>query len=98
MPFGWIDPDVFMTYRDVTIYHVYRHDDYDEGVREYYYTSSIFVMGNKNTADRISNVIVIEAAVAVADHSVYSVDDLAVECYGKPTGIFTEHFGHTAGN
>ena len=41
MPFGWIDPDVFMTYRDVTIYHVYRHDDYDEGVREYYYTTDI---------------------------------------------------------
>lgn len=41
MPFGWIDPDVFMTYRDVTIYHVYRHDDYDEGVRQYSYTTDM---------------------------------------------------------
>lgn len=41
MPFGWIDPDVFMTYRNVSVYYVYRHDDYDEGARKHYYTTDI---------------------------------------------------------
>lgn len=31
MPFGWIDPEVFLTHGDVTIYHVYKDDEIAQG-------------------------------------------------------------------
>ena len=39
MPFKteWVPPAVFMQYKDVTIYHVYRHDDVDQQMRCYSY-------------------------------------------------------------
>lgn len=39
MPFGWIDPEVFLTHGDVTIYHVYKDDEIAQGQREYWYTT-----------------------------------------------------------
>lgn len=41
MPFGWIDPEVFLTHGDVTIYHVYKDDEIAQGRREYWYTTDL---------------------------------------------------------
>jgi hypothetical protein len=40
MPEKWVEPQVFLRYRGVKIYHVYRHDNYND-VRSYIYGSSI---------------------------------------------------------
>lgn len=29
MPFKWITPDLFMEYKGVRVYHVYKEDDYE---------------------------------------------------------------------
>ncbi len=33
----WVPPAVFLTYRGVKIYHIYRNDQEDQGVRAYWY-------------------------------------------------------------
>lgn len=42
MPSGWIDPEQFLRHHGIAVYHVYRHDDYDEGPREYWYTTDLY--------------------------------------------------------
>lgn len=42
MPSGWIDPEQFLRHQGIGVYYVYRHDDYDEGVREYCYTTDMY--------------------------------------------------------
>jgi hypothetical protein len=37
MPNVWKDPDVVLEHKGVTIYHVYRNDQVDEGPRTYWY-------------------------------------------------------------
>lgn len=39
MPIGWIQPDLFLRYQGVAVYHVYRNDDYEQGPREYWFTT-----------------------------------------------------------
>ncbi len=38
MPYGWIDPEMFLEHKDVTVYHVYKDDEIDAGRRECWYT------------------------------------------------------------
>ena len=35
----WVDPEVFLTYGDVTVYHTYKHDDVEQGRMTYWYTT-----------------------------------------------------------
>lgn len=37
MPYTWVKPKVALAHRGVKIYHVYKNDNADEGVREYWY-------------------------------------------------------------
>jgi len=37
MPEAWVDPEIFMSYRGVDIYHVYKNDHVSDGVRSYWY-------------------------------------------------------------
>ena len=37
MPSKWVPPEKFLEHGGVTIYHIYRHDDLDQGPREYWY-------------------------------------------------------------
>lgn len=37
MPYAWVDPDVAFEHGDVKVYHVYKNDIMDEGVRNYWY-------------------------------------------------------------
>lgn len=39
MAYKWIDPEVFIKHKCVTIYHVYRNDDIDQGRRKFWYTT-----------------------------------------------------------
>ncbi len=39
MPIGWIQPDLFLRHQGVAVYHVYRHDEYEQGPREYWFTT-----------------------------------------------------------
>ena len=39
MPQGWTPPEEFLTHKDVTIYHVYKDDDMDQGARDFWYTT-----------------------------------------------------------
>jgi hypothetical protein len=34
----WVDPEIFMEYKGVTVYHVYDYNDYEEGPMCYWYT------------------------------------------------------------
>ncbi|MEW6770116.1 MAG: hypothetical protein AB1330_01805 [Bacillota bacterium] len=38
MPYGWVEPDIFLEHGGVTIYHVYKDDEIDNVIREYWYT------------------------------------------------------------
>ncbi len=33
----YTEPDIFLTHNDVNIYHIYKDDDLDEGIRTYWY-------------------------------------------------------------
>ena len=35
----WVKPLVFLTHRDVTVYHAYEDDDFDQGACRYSYTT-----------------------------------------------------------
>lgn len=37
MPYGWMDPEVFMEHDGVPVYHTYKNDDI-ENQREYWFT------------------------------------------------------------
>lgn len=37
MPTGWVPPEKYLEHGTVTIYHVYKDDDFDQGPREYWY-------------------------------------------------------------
>lgn len=37
MPYVWVKPKVALAHRGVKVYHVYKNDNVDEGVREYRY-------------------------------------------------------------
>lgn len=39
MPIGWIQPDLFLRHQGVAVYHVYRNDEYEQGPREYWFTT-----------------------------------------------------------
>lgn len=34
----WVDPEVYVTHNGVTVYHLYKNDDIDQGVRTYQFT------------------------------------------------------------
>ncbi|ENZ77735.1 MULTISPECIES: hypothetical protein [Ralstonia] len=36
----WVEPQVFLTYRDVTVYHAYEADDIAQGACKYSYTTN----------------------------------------------------------
>lgn len=38
MPNAWVDPEVFLRYRGLTVYHVYDDDNYQSGTKEYWYS------------------------------------------------------------
>ena len=38
MPYGWVDPEVELVHRGVTVWNVYKNDQVDECRREYWYT------------------------------------------------------------
>lgn len=40
MPYVWVDPEKFLEYNGVTIYHVYRNDNFND-VRAYLYTVDV---------------------------------------------------------
>lgn len=40
MPYVWQDNEVFLSHEDVTIYHVYKDDMADGGVRSYWYATT----------------------------------------------------------
>lgn len=37
MPYAWVEPEVFMQHDGVTIYHIYKDDDFDGVARAYWY-------------------------------------------------------------
>ena len=37
MPTQWVPPEVYLTHGGVTVYRVYRHDDIEQGPRDYWY-------------------------------------------------------------
>lgn len=38
MPYEWVDPEIFMIYQDVVVYHVYKDDDFvNSGPHQYRY-------------------------------------------------------------
>lgn len=41
MPYGWIDPEVFVEYNGMTVYHVYKDDEISQGRREFWYTTDL---------------------------------------------------------
>ena len=41
MPYGWLDPEVFMEHKGVTVYHVYKDDEISQGRRECWYTTDL---------------------------------------------------------
>lgn len=41
MPFIWTEPAVYLLHNGVTVYHVYKSDDMDQGAREYWYGTSV---------------------------------------------------------
>jgi len=38
MPYEWVESEVFMTYRGIEIYHIYKNDFTDSGVRDCWYS------------------------------------------------------------
>lgn len=59
----WVDPEIFMQYKGVTVYHTYDNDDYDDGKMAYWFTIYILCgFGNCNcvqsveTCDKVFNV------------------------------------------
>ena len=43
----WTDPEVFLHYGNVTVYHTYRDDDVDQGVNWYHFTLIEFEDGHE---------------------------------------------------
>ncbi len=41
MPYGWIDPEIYLQHNGVTVYHVYGTDDVSNGPRTYWYGTDI---------------------------------------------------------
>ena len=41
MPYGWIDPEVFIEHNGMTVYHVYKDDEISQGCREFWYTTDL---------------------------------------------------------
>lgn len=41
MPYDWVEPEIFMIYKGITIYHVYKNDFIQEGRRQYWYTTDL---------------------------------------------------------
>lgn len=41
MPYGWIDPEVFIEHNGMTVYHVYKDDEISQGRREFWYTTDL---------------------------------------------------------
>lgn len=41
MPYDWVEPEVFVTYKGVTVYHVYKNDYVQEGRRAHWFTTDI---------------------------------------------------------
>lgn len=41
MPYVWMDPVAFLTHNGVTIYHIYKNNFAEEGVRENWFTTDI---------------------------------------------------------
>jgi len=37
----WVDPEVFLEHKGITIYHIYKNDNIDQGERTYHYTTDI---------------------------------------------------------
>lgn len=37
MPYQWVKPEVFMQHNGVTVYHVYKNDHWEDGVRDCWY-------------------------------------------------------------
>jgi hypothetical protein len=35
----WAEPEVLLEHKGVTVYHIYKDDDYDQGARRYSYTT-----------------------------------------------------------
>jgi hypothetical protein len=35
---AWIDPELFLEHRGVRVFHTYKDDDYDQGVKRYWFT------------------------------------------------------------
>ena len=42
MPYGWIDPEVFIEHNGMTVYHVYKDDEISQGCREFWYTCLLY--------------------------------------------------------
>ena len=56
MPFTYSDPEVFLEHNGVTVWHVYKDDDMDQGARDCWYTTEIdggdsFFHGQNGTFD-----------------------------------------------
>jgi hypothetical protein len=41
MPYAWVEPDLYYSYKDVDVYHTYRGDDKDAGAHYYLYTLDV---------------------------------------------------------
>jgi len=46
MPYIWTEPDLFVEHNDVEVYHTYRNDRYDDGVKEFWYTTNLLSTDN----------------------------------------------------
>lgn len=40
MPYGWIEPDVFLTHNGVTVYRAYKDEQYDRPMSSWYMVSA----------------------------------------------------------
>lgn len=51
MPLAWVEPEVFMTHGDVTIYHTYKDDLLASGIRTYWFGTEFSCSETENTDD-----------------------------------------------
>ena len=58
MAMKWIPNELALKYKDVFIYHIYRHDDHEGGVREYSYGLDEY--GSDDGTDEYSGHIVFD--------------------------------------
>ena len=68
MPYGWVDPDVALFHRGVTVWYTYRNDSMDECRREYWYTINETASEDDGRCEGVFDIRDLAAYVNVREH------------------------------